>query len=223
MPGFSTRTRSYSTPSRAAGWGRKLCMNTSAVRTRRISAACPAGCLRSRTRLRLLRLQPRKNEAMPAWCAGPSWRVVSPSGDSILTTSAPRSPSVWLASGPRITVVASRMRTPSSGPGMERTLLLQVERLDGQVGHVAADRERGGRGRGRRVEHVDGVGGGHDAEVIHERAVGAHRLRADAGPPRGEIVGDQVRDEPLERLDERRLAERAVHLVRSHAPVAARQ
>src|SRR5262245_48814436 len=54
---------------------------------------------------------------------GPSLRVVSPSGGSTLITSAPRSPSIWVASGPRTTVVESRMRTPASGPAIAAALL----------------------------------------------------------------------------------------------------
>src|SRR5262245_43242722 len=55
---------------------------------------------------------------MPGCRAGPSCRVVSPSGGSILMTSAPRSPRVWAARGPRTTVVESRTRIPVSGPDM---------------------------------------------------------------------------------------------------------
>src|SRR5436309_446033 len=54
---------------------------------------------------------------MPGWRRGPSCRVVSPSGGSILITSAPRSPSCWAAHGPSTTEVQSRIRTPASGPG----------------------------------------------------------------------------------------------------------
>src|SRR2546422_10574300 len=70
---------------------------------------------------------------------GPSWRVVSPSGGSILITSAPRSPSCCGAHVPRTTVVQSRMRTPSSGPAYDG--LLGLERCGrsaprrGAVGH----------------------------------------------------------------------------------------
>src|SRR5258705_7642828 len=53
---------------------------------------------------------------MPGFFMGPSWRVVSPSGGSTLTTSAPRSPSCWAAHGPSTTVVQSTTRTPRSGP-----------------------------------------------------------------------------------------------------------
>src|SRR5712691_3188116 len=55
---------------------------------------------------------------MSLFFMGPSWRVVSPSGGSTLTTSAPRSPSCWPAQGPSTTVVQSTTRTPVSGPGM---------------------------------------------------------------------------------------------------------
>src|SRR5262245_55494591 len=55
---------------------------------------------------------------MPGWRAGPSCRVVSPSGGSILMTSAPRSPSCCAAHGPSTTVVQSRIRTPASGPAI---------------------------------------------------------------------------------------------------------
>src|SRR6185295_9563040 len=55
---------------------------------------------------------------MPGCRAGPSWRVVSPSGGSILMTSAPRSPNCCAAQGPSTTVVQSRIRTPLSGPAI---------------------------------------------------------------------------------------------------------
>src|ERR1700730_19163810 len=43
---------------------------------------------------------------------------MSPSGDSILITSAPRSPRICVASGPRTTVVRSSTLVPESGPGL---------------------------------------------------------------------------------------------------------
>src|SRR6516164_6108776 len=43
--------------------------------------------------------------------------MMSPSGGSILTTSAPRSARICVASGPRTTVVRSRTLIPASGPG----------------------------------------------------------------------------------------------------------
>src|SRR6516165_10029430 len=42
--------------------------------------------------------------------------MMSPSGASILITSAPRSPRICVASGPRTTVVRSSILTPASGP-----------------------------------------------------------------------------------------------------------
>src|SRR6266851_5031588 len=44
--------------------------------------------------------------------------MMSPSGDSILITSAPRSPRICVASGPNTTVVRSRTLVPASGPGL---------------------------------------------------------------------------------------------------------
>ena len=58
---------------------------------------------------------------MPGLRAGPSWRVVSPSGGSILITSAPRSPSCWAAHGPSTTVVQWKILTPSNGPAIDAT------------------------------------------------------------------------------------------------------
>src|SRR6516225_4096828 len=44
--------------------------------------------------------------------------MMSPSGASILITSAPRSPRICVASGPRTTVVRSSTLIPVSGPGL---------------------------------------------------------------------------------------------------------
>src|SRR6476659_8335897 len=55
---------------------------------------------------------------MPGLRAGPRTRVVSPSGGSIFTTSAPRSPNCCAAHGPSTTVVQSRILTPANGPAI---------------------------------------------------------------------------------------------------------
>src|SRR5262245_31630834 len=79
---------------------------------------------------------------------GPSCRVVSPSGGSILMTSAPMSPSCWAAKGPSTTVVQSMIRTPFSGPLMS---LASRRREDaGGAGHGHRRRRRAGAGRGER-------------------------------------------------------------------------
>src|SRR5712691_11858690 len=44
--------------------------------------------------------------------------MMSPPGASILITSAPRSPRICVASGPRTTVVRSSTLVPASGPGL---------------------------------------------------------------------------------------------------------
>src|SRR5437868_13807036 len=45
-------------------------------------------------------------------------RIISPSGGSILTTSAPRSPRICVATGPRTAIVMSMTRLPANGPDM---------------------------------------------------------------------------------------------------------
>src|SRR6218665_2390980 len=55
-------------------------------------------------------------ELIPTCCDTPLARIMSPSGPSILITSAPRSASTWVAKGPRTTEVRSSTRMPSSGP-----------------------------------------------------------------------------------------------------------
>src|SRR6267142_1332683 len=55
---------------------------------------------------------------MPGFFIGPGWRMLSPSWDSILMTSAPNSARIWVANGPMTTLVRSRTFTPSNGPGI---------------------------------------------------------------------------------------------------------
>src|SRR5947208_1041482 len=55
---------------------------------------------------------------MPGLRYGAAWRKRSPSGASILMTSAPMSPRIWVAYGPMPTAVRSTLRTPSRGPCM---------------------------------------------------------------------------------------------------------
>ena len=60
----------------------------------------------------------RKIELMPACFETPLARIKSPSRLSSLITSAPKSPSIWVASGPSTTEVKSSTRTPASGPAL---------------------------------------------------------------------------------------------------------
>src|ERR1700712_807697 len=64
---------------------------------------------------------------MPGLRIGPTWRMLSPSGVSILVTSAPMEASSWVAYGPMITEVISSILTPASGP--ERSFMMSF-RLD---------------------------------------------------------------------------------------------
>lgn len=66
--------------------------------------------------LRLLRFMPRNSGPIFWWPCAPMPRTTSPSGDSTLITSAPRSPSICVAEGPMKMVVMSMTRTPVSGP-----------------------------------------------------------------------------------------------------------
>src|SRR5215472_17485029 len=54
--------------------------------------------------------------------------MMSPSGGSILTTSAPRSARICVANGPSTTVVRSRILIPASGPGFVSLVSRQVRR-----------------------------------------------------------------------------------------------
>src|SRR5258708_15368401 len=86
---------------------------------------------------------------MPGFFIGPGWRMLSPSWDSILMTSAPSSARIWVAYGPMTTVVRSRTFTPSNGPG----ICVELFGLDfcraneftpgiELIAHVAAERSR---------------------------------------------------------------------------------
>src|SRR5215471_6023954 len=101
-----------------------------------------AGCLRSRTMLRLPRFACRKIWPIPGFRIGPTWRMLSPSGDSTLMTSAPSPARICVANGPITTLVRSRIRTPASGPiSVLPSLRLDAGLLDelGPVGELVGD------------------------------------------------------------------------------------
>ena len=84
------------------------------------------------------------------------------------------------------------------------------QRRQRPAGHLTADRQRGGGGRRRRVQHVHRARALRDQEVVHQRAVAQHRLGADAGrgghqiAPRGP-PGSRRRTAPVKaRLDSER-------------------
>ena len=83
----------------------------------REASSRPSAVCRSSATERLLRLKPMKvGPALPAK-GGPQKRVSSPtSGISSLMTSAPRSPSTMVQSGPASARVASSTRMPDKGP-----------------------------------------------------------------------------------------------------------
>src|SRR6201988_5371119 len=98
-------------------------MKTSASSTSARSAVLPTSVRRSSTTLRLPRFTLTKTPLRPG--AGPTEmkRVLSPSGGSILITSAPMSAMICVQYGPITIAVRSTTRTPVSGPlGMGRLL-----------------------------------------------------------------------------------------------------
>src|SRR5947209_4541122 len=97
-------------PSRSFTSGRKFSTTISASATSRRNTAMPRGSFRLSVIPRLLRCKFWKSEP----CRGPP-SGSTPSGISILTTSAPQSASWRTAVGPARTRVKSRTRMPDSG------------------------------------------------------------------------------------------------------------
>ncbi len=93
--------------------GRKFSTTTSAVATSRRAASTPRGDLRSSTTLFLPAFNWPKLVLAPSRNGG-RVRIMSPSGASILITSAPRSASIRPQCGPAIVVVKSSTRSPSN-------------------------------------------------------------------------------------------------------------
>src|SRR6476660_9546468 len=91
-------------------------MKTSASRMSALIAVLPSSVRKSNTTLRLPRFTFTKTPLIPG--AGPTeiYRVLSPSGGSILITSAPMSAMIWVQYGPITIAVRSTTRTPTSGP-----------------------------------------------------------------------------------------------------------
>src|SRR4051794_18302813 len=97
-----------------------LVTNTSAVSTNSSAVARPSSVARSSTTLRLPRLSSSNGgfvgRSPPSIFA--NVRAGSPSGGSILTTSAPQSHRIPPAAGPATHSPSSTTRIPSNGPGM---------------------------------------------------------------------------------------------------------
>src|SRR5690606_15252538 len=93
-----------------------------------------SGSERRSATVRLLR--PTSFHHSPSPSTATPWprRPSGTSGCSILTTSAPKSPSTWQVSGPARMVDASITRTPESGPGIESDLLEGLVQLGEEPG-----------------------------------------------------------------------------------------
>src|SRR4051794_24500159 len=171
----------WSRPKRSSVPGRKFATTTSARSQRARADSRSSSRRRSSTSERLLRFAALKYVAPPrASNGGPQRRVSSPSGDSIFTTSAPRSPRVWPTRGPASTREKSATSRPSSaaatasGGGAAGEDLREHGEVDVAAGHDAHDlplprlaRERGGKGERARSlgdhpralrQHPDGRG-----------------------------------------------------------------
>src|SRR3954447_19941177 len=118
MSGRTAATSSYVAPRRVSGPGRRLVTNTSQVAARRSRMSRPRASLRSIAMLRLLRSRLSEIPERYGCGPGPIARLVSPVADSMVMTSAPRSPRIWVAIGPITTEVRSSTRTPSRAPGV---------------------------------------------------------------------------------------------------------
>src|SRR4051794_9589176 len=174
----------WSRPKRSSVPGRKFATTTSARSQRARADSRSSSRRRSSTSERLLRFAALKYVAPPlASNGGPQRRVSSPSGDSIFTTSAPRSPSVWPTSGPASTREKSATRSPSSaaatasGGDAAREDLREHREVDVAARHDAHDLPLAGLASER--------GGGRE----RARPLGDHpRALGEQPDRRGDIV-----------------------------------
>src|ERR1700730_12881278 len=139
-------------------------------------ASRAASFLRSSTIERLLRLVLRKMDPMPGFLYGQALRITSPSGDSTLITSAPKSPRICVEYGPITTEVRSRTRTPSSGPAIFQPLVIQLGKQLARLGRIA-----GAQHALRERLHLAEVGE-QDALLDGEQLRRVHREVAQAQP-----------------------------------------
>ena len=110
---------------------------------------------------------------------------------------------------PRTAAGSIRQRSPQS---RTCSALVQFKVLNRHRRDCSANADRRRRRRGRGVEHVDHPLRLDDAEVVDRLAVRVHRLGPHAGPGRVNVLPAELRNQPLQRLQERPLAERPVHL-----------
>ncbi len=89
--------------------------------------------------------------------------------------------------------------------------------------NVLGDGEGGGGGGAGGVDDMEGAGVLNHVEILEERAVMRHGLRADAGTAGGEVLGADFGDEFLEGFGEEGFAEGAAAFVPDHRGVAAEE
>src|SRR5688572_29825217 len=153
--------------------GRLFHSITSARARSFFSAARPAGCFRSSTTLRLLRLRCSNFAPMPGVTDFPFiTRTRSPAFDSTLITSAPWSARIWVASGPTTTEVRSTTRTSSRGPPDTPTLRCRVSSVERRG--KSLEFGFGAQGKRALVVHRPQLG-----RLVVGRGLAADRDRAD--------------------------------------------
>src|SRR6266851_2349530 len=204
MRGLIAFTSAAPRPSLSSAPGRYASRNTSDVAASRRSASIAGGCLRSSTRLRLLRLSATKLTLSPARIGGVA-RPMSPCGGSTLITSAPMSARSVPASGPAMKLASSMTRIPASGFGMRFLLNLQPGLVDDLLvhRHLAGDagaEDVGSLGDDRQAglgESLPHVGPGQDGGELLRQPVDDRLRRSGRRIDALEGVGDRILDPDL--------------------------
>src|SRR5271165_2141401 len=157
--------------------GRKFSTTISAVATSRRTASTACGVFKSSTMLFLPALSCPKLVLAPLRNGG-RVRIMSPSGASILITSAPKSANNLVPCGPAIVVVKSSTRTRSKAPVIMNSPKCRSDgagsgpRRECQAGSTASDRyeweDRGSAPRQPVPEHEGQLAPGRDPDRLVE-------------------------------------------------------
>ncbi len=102
---------------------------------------------------------------------------------------------------------------------LRESILIHVDTPD----DFLSDGEGGGGGGAGGVDDMKGAGFLDHVEILKERAVAGHGLRADAGTAGGQMLSADVGDEFLEGLGEEGFAEGEAAFVPDHRGVAAEE
>src|SRR3954469_247465 len=218
--GFFAWTSSGPSPHFSIVPGRKFSSTTSADSHRRIAIAWPSAARRLSVTERLLRARIDHHSEWSLWRRRPQSRIASPEpGASILTTSAPKSPSSVPTYGPASSWPNSIARSPVSGPSPSAGVACEP------LPSLILDHLREELDRPHDVHAHDGLGEPRPAvlEGVDDLAVAEQRLLAlgvvvpEGGAKRAWDAGDSAKrrleprragrrdDDPVELLVERHL------------------